>query len=312
MTNIRIASPPPRSISSAPDHARLLAAFDLALESEGASEATRRVYAYAARTLFAGLDHMGLGSLPVSAVTAEHVRHVLAEKRRAGAAPATLSTIHRGLRRWLGWLQEEGERTDNPMQRIAAPPIPDRPIEAPSRDQVAALIAHCRKDRRKVLGARDAAIIATLASTGLRASELCSLQVEDIDLKARQTLIVGKGGKPRIVPFEPGVLRALARYWRLAKVTEGAAFRDRSGKPLSTSGLYLCIRRRGAEIGLARLHPHALRHSWAASMLEEQVPEQAIRVLAGWAPGSRMLHRYSAHQAEALAVEARRGIKLLA
>ena len=46
-------------------------------------------------------------------------------------------------------------------------------------------------------------------------------------------------------------------------------------------------------------------------MLEEQVPEQAIRVLAGWASGSRMLARYSAHQAEALAVEARQRVRLV-
>ena len=310
MTTLTVASPT-RTISTHAERDRLRASFALALEAEGASAATRRVYGYAVRTLFSGLESMGLNSLPASATTAEHIRHVLTEKQRGGSSPGTVNTIHRGLRRFFAWLCEEGERADNPMLKIAAPAVPEKPLDAPSREQIVVLIAHCKKDQRKTLGARDAALLMVMASTGLRAAEMCALRVEDIDLKARLAVISGKGRKVRPVPFEPSVLRALTRYWRLAGVIEGAAFCDRSGKPLSTSALYLMVRRRGSEIGIEKLHPHLLRHTWATAMLEAELPEQAIRVLAGWSPGSRMLQRYSAHQAEALAVEARRRITLV-
>ena len=147
----------------------------------------------------------------------------------------------------------------------------------PSRKQISLLISRCQEDTPEVLGVRDAALIATLATTGLRASELCSLRVEDINMRTRQAPVVGNLTQPRMVSFDPAALRALREYWRLAKVTEGAAFRDRSGKPLSTAALYLCIRRRGNEIGLTNLRPGKLRRSWKELLSQRIAAREARR-----------------------------------
>ena len=106
-------------------------------------------------------------------------------------------------------------------------------------------------------------------------------------------------------------MRLLDRYHRLAHVTEGAIFRNRSGEPLSSAGAYLMVRRRGQQVGIEGLHPHAFRHLCATRLLGEGLNESHIRTLLGWSKSSQMLSRYVASRSAELALEARSRVRLI-
>ena len=103
----------------------------------------------------------------------------------------------------------------------------------------------------------------------------------------------------------------LQRYYRLAGITDGALFRSRTGEPLSQAALYLAVRRRGEQAGIANLHPHTFRHACATRLLEAGMQESDVRTLMGWARGSRMLERYTQSGAAERALEARADVRLV-
>ena len=309
MTTTSLALTPPLT-SAAQERDRLLASFLLSLEAENRSPATARLYEYAVRQLFAFLQDMGLDNVPLSAVSPEHLRHFLAVQRRGGKAPATVESLHRGVRAFWRWLQAEGEISENVATRVPRPQVPEQVVEVITDAQLMALRRTCQRDRT-VLGLRDSALIVTLLDTGLRASELLGLTIEGIDRKERRALVLGKGAKERIVCFESKTLRLLDRYWRRASITSGAILRDRTGSPLSSAALYLAMRRRGRQVGIEGLHPHAFRHYAASALLEAGMTEADVRVLMGWSRGSRMLERYTASRAAERALEARASVRLV-
>ena len=291
------------------ERTQLLNSFEIALDAAGLSPATLRLYTHGIRKLYAFLQRIGLDA-PIANLSAEHLREWLRSERQAEAAPATLDALHRAMRRFWKFLAEEGEVTENVSVRVPAPKLDVKIVEALTPEQIAALFKVCRKDKT-TLGKRDAALIAVLLDTGLRAAELLSLTVESLDWKERRALVLGKGARERIVGFEAKTLLLVQRYHRQAGIRDGRLFRSRTGEPLSQAALYLAIRRRGEQAGIERLHPHTFRHTCATRLLEAGMQESDVRVLMGWSRGSRMLERYTASGAAERALEARSGVRLV-
>ncbi|OGT25303.1 MAG: hypothetical protein A2Z17_04415 [Gammaproteobacteria bacterium RBG_16_66_13] len=305
-----LREPSVRTGRATTEHERLLAGFLVALDAAGCSPATGRLYQHGVRRMFRHLDSMGLGALGLDSVSAEHLREWLASERTGGAQPASCEAYRRSVRRFFGWLREEGEISENVAARLAAVRQPEKVVPVPTQDELTALLKVCQRDR-SVLGLRDHAIVAMLASTGLRAAELLSLRVEDIDRRERRAVVLGKGARARHVPLEPSVLHLLARYHRRANVESGPLFRDRTSAALSKAGLYLMVRRRGQQAGIVGLHPHVFRHGTAMALLEARLSEGDVRLLMGWSRGSRMLERYTAATAAERAIAARRNVELV-
>ena len=289
------------------ERAQLLESFELALDAAALSPATLRLYIFGIRKLYAFLERIGLDA-SLSGISAEHLRAWLTFEREAGAAPATLDALHRAMRRFWKFLAEEGEITENVALRLPAPKQETKIVEAVSPEQIATLFKVCKRDK-STLGKRDEAIIAALLDTGLRAAELLSLTVEGVDWKGRRALILGKGARERLVLFEAKTLLAIHRYHRQAGIKDGALFQSRTNEPLSQAALYLAIRRRGEQAGIANLHPHTFRHTCATRLLEAGMQESDVRMLLGWSRGSRMLERYTAAGAAERALEARAGVR---
>lgn len=140
-------------------------------------------------------------------------------------------------------------------------------------------------ERKKVLGlelsARDRAILTTFLYTGLRASELCALDVADIDLEALTVFVqCGKGAKQRIVPLHTEAATALEAH--LQGRTSGPVFFSNRGRRISYDRLHSLVAEIGKLAGLRKeLHPHSLRHSFAVSLLDADVNLETIRDLLG-------------------------------
>lgn len=136
---------------------------------------------------------------------------------------------------------------------------------------------------------RDKTICEMLYGTGIRAVELRSLKLGDVDLTSGVVVVKhGKGGKERLVPFGKHLAGVLSRYLshsraHLAQAQEQAFFITAQGRPLSKDGLLTLFRKRVEAAGLTdrKITPHVLRHSYATHMLERGASIRHIQELLG-------------------------------
>lgn len=128
-------------------------------------------------------------------------------------------------------------------------------------------------------------ILATLYTTGLRATELCRLQGTDIDSK-RMVVVVhqGKGKKDRQLPLSPDLLPQLRRYWRLYGLQSWLFPGRRVSEPLTRHGVHHICAQAGKDAKLKKaVYPHLLRHSFATHLLEAGMDLRSIQLLLGHA-----------------------------
>jgi len=141
----------------------------------------------------------------------------------------------------------------------------------------------------ELLCRRDIAILETIYSCGLRISELCTLQAQDIDWTGRLLRVRGKGKKERVLPVGEPALQAIRMYWqRLARTPGGEepVFQARAAKlrPVSARDLQLRLKKYVAIAGLdPQLTPHKLRHSYATHMLDAGADLRSVQELLGHA-----------------------------
>jgi len=176
----------------------------------------------------------------------------------------------------------------NPMKAVPAPRFERAPVDPFSKEDVEALLKACKFSReanttdrrrftmRRHTARRDQAIILTLLDTGLRASELCSLKVGDVDPKTGRVYVKhGLGGgakfrKGRIVFLGKAARRALWRYLAEREDGEDAnapLFAGKYDRPLSPNALRLLISRLGKKANVNKCHPHRFRHTFAITYL---------------------------------------------
>jgi integrase/recombinase XerD len=137
-----------------------------------------------------------------------------------------------------------------------------------------------------LIGSRDRAILEVLYSCGLRASELCGLDIGDVDeLSVR---VKGKGGKERIVPISPPALEAIDHYLlhyrpQIGKVSE-ALFLTSRGKRIDRVAVWNRVKNYAKAAGITRsISPHTLRHSFATHLLENGADLRVIQEMLGHA-----------------------------
>ena len=276
--------------SQRPPEARpATAGFLLALRAAGRSEKTATGYGesldalqrFSAETGMPRPEHM----------TAEHIREFLLHLYKKGNRPGTVATRYRALSSFYRWLVTEGERPDNPMDRIPPPKVEDRVMPHYTTEDVAKLLVGCRG--RDLLSLRDTAIIFLLFDTGLRASELCGLTTDSVDLR-RLAIHVrrGKGQKERIVGIGYKTAKAIERYQRRRDDGHDWLFIGRSRQELSFNSVRLMLQRRFRRAGLPFHGVHAFRRGFAIAYLESGGSPEDLRVLAGW-DSPAMLRRYT-------------------
>jgi Phage integrase family len=144
------------------------------------------------------------------------------------------------------------------------------------------------------------AILRLFADTGLRLSELAHLTVADVDLDEHVAVVLGKGRRPRAVPFGAKTTAALDRYLRLRGRHKVAAepalwLGPNNRQAMTVNGVGQMVRRSGAEAGIPELHPHMLRHTFAHSWLAEGGNEGDLMRITG-CKSRAMVNRYGPRQ----------------
>lgn len=196
--------------------------------------------------------------------------------------PIEAVTIHgylRVLKRFLHWLSREEDYeavvSSKLPSRIDMPKLEQKVTEIFTPEQIKALLAACGQEYNQELRVRDRAIVSVLIDTGIRASELTGLTLDNtfLDPLDAHLKVFGKGGKWREVALGHRSLVELRRYitrYRHASKEEGRVFLNRYDAPLTVWGLDQLIERLGKWAGVegVRCSPHTFRHTFAVNYLQ--------------------------------------------
>lgn len=265
----------------------LLGSFELSLRARNRSPRTVRNYLSAVQLLD---DFLPSGSSPLT-VDRRTVEGFIADQLDRHT-PTTAATRFRCLQQWYRWAIEEGLIDSSPMEGMTPPRLDEKVVPVLADDQLRSLLAAC--DGKAFEDRRDAALIRFMIDTGARLGEVTGLTTADVTARAQEALLHGKGDRERRVYFSAATAVALDRYLRERKghrwAPNPAMWIGPKG-PLTDSGIAQLIRRRGEAAGLAGLHPHQLRHTWAHLMKVGGMADDEVMALGGWRTG-QMLARY--------------------
>jgi site-specific recombinase XerD len=238
-------------------------------------------------------------TLPEGACLVDSSKHDLEryfnELKAGGISQTTLRSKWVAFRSFYKWAFEEGEVDPNPMATIKVEPGHSPPPEFPPDADVDDLLKACAADKT-MFGRRDVAMIRLGAATGMRVTELMSLEVGDVDLVQRVVRVRrGKGGKPRLVRFDAETGQALDRYLRQRARHKKAATTDRlfisRFGPMARQGASDMLTRRCQQAGIAHINWHAFRHRFAHTYLKRGGQEGDLAKLGGWSDPT-VMRRY--------------------
>ena len=221
---------------------------------------------------------------------ASALRRYVGELDRARYSRRTIARRLSAVRSFFAWLHIEGRTTIDPVSVIASPKLPARLPRVVATDLLDALLE--APDETTASGLRDRAILELLYASGARVSEVCSLDVPDVDRHQGQVTLVGKGDKQRIVPLYAEAIRRIDDYLRggrpehmraaAGKEHGEALFLNRLGTRMSDGAIRRMMKRHLEAIGApANISPHSLRHTFATHLLEGGADLRTVQELLG-------------------------------
>lgn len=210
-------------------------------------------------------------------------------------APASVRRKIASMRAFMSFLRDEGHIPTSPFDgmrlRIREPRRLPRTVPLAEMNRLFRHMAGLGDEAPgggELAVARDRAVMEVLIATGLRVSELCALDLPDVDIDGKVVRVDGKGRKERFVQMEcPHTLDAIRKYLRLregavAQGDKGALFLNRGGTRLTDHGVRDMLGRRCREAGVTvHVTPHMFRHTFATWLLEGEVDIRYIQRLLG-------------------------------
>ena len=228
-------------------------------------------------------------------VDRQTVRRYLAHLAAEHKASRTMARAMASLRRYFGWCARRGTVSVDPTIGVSAPAGAARLPRVLRADELHQVLDEPPASDDPIVADRDGAIVELLYGSGLRVSELCGLDVDDVDLARSRVTVWGKGSKQRIVPLSGPSHDALADWLgrfggRARWLTEvasrvaldGAAaalFHNRRGNRIGTRDVRRVLDHRSP----VPTHPHALRHTFATHLLDGGADLRVVQELLGHA-----------------------------
>ena len=207
---------------------------------------------------------------------------------RAGGSRRTLMRRRSALTRFHQFLHRHGETAEDASLDLPSARPERRLPHALDVDDLGALLAQDGDD--SALAIRTRAMLELTYASGLRVSEVLGLAVTSVDLGGRSVTVTGKGDKQRVVPFGREAGRWLEAYLERARPRlaagkrHGTLFVNARGERLSRMGFWKLLRDRARAAGVpGRVHPHALRHSFATHLLQGGADLRVVQELLGHA-----------------------------
>lgn len=217
-----------------------------------------------------------------SQVTKAHVRSYIAFLTTSKLARRSIARKKAALARYFGWLSRNGKLKIDPTLGVKTPSDKGRLPKVLTGEQLRALLERHPEEHPRWRHLRDDAVVELLYGSGLRVSELCSLDVDSIDQRRGVVRVMGKGSKERQVPVSKPSVEAV-REWlgmRREVVDDSdvlALFVNHRGRRITPRD----VRRLIDDRAMSPTHPHALRHTFATHLLDNGADLRTVQELLG-------------------------------
>ena len=223
---------------------------------------------------------------PITEADRGDILGFIADRVDGGARPRSSARQLSSFRRFFRWLVRERGSGDDPTAQISMPKV-GRPLpKALSEEEVEALLD--APDTGEPLGHRDRTMLEVLYATGLRVTELVSLQLNQVNLNQGVVRITGKGGRERLIPLGEESLEWLqqfiggAREEILLEKQTDYIFPTRRGDRMTRQAFWHIIKRYSERAGIRQaLSPHMLRHAFATHLLNHGADLRVVQMLLG-------------------------------
>ena len=216
-------------------------------------------------------------------VTKQHIRSYVAFLTTSKLARRSISRKKAALARYFGWLSRNRKVKVDPTVGVKTPSDKGRLPKVLAAEQLRALLEHHPQEHPRWRHLRDDAVVEMLYGSGLRVSELCSLDVDSIDARRGIVRVMGKGSKERQVPVSKPAVDAVRDWVKLRHEVsvddELALFLNHRGKRITARD----VRRLIDDRAVSPTHPHALRHTFATHLLDNGADLRAVQELLGHA-----------------------------
>jgi len=197
-------------------------------------------------------------------------KHTNTQVQHTSLSPQTVRGHIRGLKAFSSWLYREKHTDENRLLNLKIPKAPVKLIEPLTDDEISQITSSINQD--SPTGFRNHVIFVTALDSGLRASEIANIALEQLDLEKGFVKVMGEGSKERIAPIGEYVKMTLWAYINKVRPEPTAAgcdnlFLSTTGEPISANTIKLVFSRLAKNSGVKRLHAHLCRHTFAINYL---------------------------------------------
>lgn len=250
---------------------------------KGLAKNTHEAYARDLRKFVEFAAKRGIGTAQVERAD---IVDFLAGLYRSGLDSRSVARHLVTLRHFFRFALTEGWVQEDPAATVESPKFRNSLPDFLSIEEVDRLLV--QPDASTTAGLRDKGMIELLYSTGLRVSELCNLEVSDIDMRTGCLRCIGKGNKERLVPVGRSALDVIAKYMETSRPvllgdrSSPYLFINRKGRVIHRIVFWSRLAKYGRKAGLRKsLAPHMLRHSFATHLLDRGADLRAVQMMLG-------------------------------
>jgi integrase/recombinase XerD len=221
---------------------------------------------------------------PIEGLERKDLREWIARMSRDGLAPSSVARAVSALRGFYRFLMLDGHIKRHPAEDLSTPQRLSHLPQFLSEEEMKRLLES--PDVKTNEGIRDRAMFELMYATGLRVSELCALQLNDVDFHTGLVTCSGKGSKQRRVPIGKSAIQWLQQYQgvrkQLGSETKPQLFLHR-GRPMTRQSAWSIVKTHAERAGVPDISPHTLRHSFATHLMQHGADSRSVQALLGHA-----------------------------